>query len=371
MAASTFSTTLIEAGQQVQQNAIEFGEAERRNQVAPPFITPAPPVSPLVQGIGWSIQQAGNGLSNLGFDEAGSETFDLITSLDPVQVEAATDSEATGSVVHAWKGLTNPDNSDDWFNGAIADQIEPDLNEQGQTVGIAMPIDWEKLFKGENPFEATKSADDPKTHHAPLLDPMNWMLDETDSLTGLNNQTLTTEPVSSDEVGVGPLIGLAVFSFGAKLVSAAGGAALFSGASYGTYKAIEGAMGDEGAPDVITQGGEVSHFENVEPGNDDVGAVPLLIPAAIWAGKAIAGGVLAGAGSYAGHKAMQATFGADTTEGQEFGSEFLSNPETLSPIDFNPSLISDSYQHQTDMPFHEVMGADPYQAQQNPVDALA
>ena len=130
-------------------------------------------------------------------------------------------------------------------------------------------------------------------------------------------------------------------------------------------------MGDEGAPDVITQGGEVSHFENVEPGNDDVGAVPLLIPAAIWAGKAIAGGVLAGAGSYAGHKAMQATFGADTTEGQEFGSEFLSNPETLSPIDFNPSLISDSYQHQTDMPFHEVMGADPYQAQQNPVDALA
>ena len=60
-----------------------------------------------------------------------------------------------------------------------------------------------------------------------------------------------------------------------------------------------------------------------------------------------------------------------TTEGQEFGSEFLSNPETLSPIDFNPSLISDSYQHQTDMPFHEVMGADPYQAQQNPVDALA
>lgn len=357
MTASTFSTTLIEAGQQVQQNAIEIAETERhneaeqhRNQVEPLFNNPSS-LSPVVLGIGWSIEQAGIGLSNLGFDEAGSETFNPITSLDPVQVEAATDSEATGSVVHAWEGLTNPDNSDDWFNGAIAEQIEPDLNEQGQTVGIAMPIDWEKLFK--------------------LDDPMIWSMDETDSMTGLNNQTLTTEPVSSDEVGAGPLIGLAAFSFGVKLASAAGGAALFSGASYGTYKAIQGAVGDEGAPDVITQDGEVSHFENVEPGNDDVGAAPLLIPVAIWAGKAILGGVLAGAGTYAGQKAMQETFGADTTEGQEIGSKFHSNPETLSPIDFNQSLISDSYQHQTDMPFHEVMGADPYQAQQNPVDALA
>ena len=72
MANAKFSTTLINSGQQLQQKAIEFGEAERRNQVASPFITPAPPVSPLVQGVGWTLQKAGEGLSNLGFNEAGS-----------------------------------------------------------------------------------------------------------------------------------------------------------------------------------------------------------------------------------------------------------------------------------------------------------
>ena len=118
MANAKFSTTLINSGQQLQQKAIEFGEAERRNQVASPFITPAPPVSPLVQGVGWTLQKAGEGLSNLGFDEAGSETFDPITSLEPLQVGAAADSVATGSIVNAF----SPATSDPILNSAIADE---------------------------------------------------------------------------------------------------------------------------------------------------------------------------------------------------------------------------------------------------------
>ena len=118
MANAKFSTTLINSGQQLQQRAIELGESERRNQVAPLFITPAPPASPLVQGVGWTLQKAGEGLSSLGFDEAGSETFDPMTSPDPVQAEAATDSVATGSIVNAF----SPATSDPILNAAIADE---------------------------------------------------------------------------------------------------------------------------------------------------------------------------------------------------------------------------------------------------------
>ena len=65
---STFklSTQIIEAGQQIQATGNEL----RKEELNTPLLPPTPPLSPVVQGAGWLVEQAGNGLRNLGFDEA-------------------------------------------------------------------------------------------------------------------------------------------------------------------------------------------------------------------------------------------------------------------------------------------------------------
>ena len=116
---STFklSTQIIEAGQQIQATANELREAELNTpQVVPPFVNPTPPLSPVVQGAGWLVEQAGNGLRNLGFDEAEPEF--TITFEDGL---------------HTFDGPKVPDNmlidppaEPSWLESIIASLPEPD-----------------------------------------------------------------------------------------------------------------------------------------------------------------------------------------------------------------------------------------------------
>ena len=66
----------------------------------------------------------------------------------------------------------------------------------------------------------------------------------------------------------------------------------------------------------------------------------------------------------------------DVAEGSAYQGEFSSNPETLAPIDFNSSVVTDSYQQQKD-PGADLIGGptnqrtDSYQAQENQYAVLA
>ena len=66
----------------------------------------------------------------------------------------------------------------------------------------------------------------------------------------------------------------------------------------------------------------------------------------------------------------------DVAEGSAYQGEFSSNPETLAPIDFNSSVVTDAYQQQ-EGPGADLIGgqtnqrADSYQAQENQYAVLA
>ena len=102
MANTKFSTTLIQAGKNTQEFARQLQKAEGLTGIPEnaKTLTPTTPTWPLAQGVGWTLQKAGEGLQNLGFDES------------------ATDSEVTGSIVHAF----SPATSDPILNSVIADE---------------------------------------------------------------------------------------------------------------------------------------------------------------------------------------------------------------------------------------------------------
>ena len=102
MANTKFSTTLIQAGKNTQEFARHLQKVEGLTGIPEnaKTLTPTPPTWPLAQGVGWTLQKAGEGLQSIEFDES------------------ATDSEATGSIVNAF----SPATSDPTFNSVIADE---------------------------------------------------------------------------------------------------------------------------------------------------------------------------------------------------------------------------------------------------------
>ena len=290
MTNTKFSEKLIEAGQNLQQVATELREAERRTEVAPPFITPATPSSPIVEGIGWTIEQAGKGLSKLGFDEAGSETFDPLTNPAPVKVEAATDSEVIGSIVNAF----SPATSDPILNGAMAD-----MGDMADTADTADTADY-----GKHPVTGEKieqvSIDGGKV--------------------SLNGNTFRTSDY----------------------VKAAGIGTTLVGASVSAYSAA---------------------------------STPVTTILGVK-GTALGGAIAAGglATTLTGH--IMGMAGLDEVEVDPTGTEFNSNPQTLTPIDLNSAMVTDAYQHQN-APGADLIagepnqGIDPYQAQREQYEVLA
>ena len=260
MANTKFSEKLIEAGQNLQQVATELREAERRTEVAPPFITP--PELPAA----------------LGFDEAGSETFDPLTNVAPVKVEAATDSEVTGSIVNA----LSPTTSDPILNGAMAD-----MEDYGNH-----PVTGEKI-----------------------------------------------EQISID----GGQISLNGKVFRpSDYVKAAGMGTTLVGASVSAYSAAS------------------------TPVTTILGVKDTAL------GGAIAAGGLAT--TLTGQ--IMGMAGLDEQEDDPTGTEFNSNPETLSPINLDSALVTDAYQHQ-DAPGADLIAGeanqemDPSQAQRVQYEVLA
>ena len=284
MTNTKFSEKLIEAGQNLQQVATELREAERRTEVAPPFITPATPSSPIVEGIGWTIEQAGKGLSKLGFDEAGSGTFDPLTNPAPVKVEAATDSEVIGSIVNAF----SPATSDPILNGAMAD-----MGDMADTADYGKhPVTGEKIEQ--------VSIDGGKV--------------------SLNGNTVRTSDY----------------------VKAAGIGTTLVGASVSAYSAA---------------------------------STPVTTILGVK-GTALGGAIAAGglATTLTGH--IMGMAGLDEVEVDPTGTEFNSNPQTLTPIDLNSALVTDAYQQQdaqgADLIAGEAnQGMDPYQAQGGRYEVLA
>ena len=284
MANTKFSEKLIEAGQNLQQVATELREAERRTEVAPPFITPATPSSPIVEGIGWTIEQAGNGLSKLGFDEAGSETFDPLTNVAPVKVEAATDSEVTGSIVNAF----SPATSDPILNGAMADMAD-----------------------------TADTAD-------------------------LGNHPVTGEKITHFSVDGGQISLNGKVFRPSDYVKAVGLGTTLIGTSVSAYSAS---------------------------------STPVTTILGVK-GTALGGAIAAGgiATTLTGH--IMGMAGLDEVEDDPTGTEFNSNPETLSPINLDSALVTDAYQHQ-DAPGADLIAGeanqemDPSQAQRVQYEVLA
>ena len=147
--------------------------------------------------------------------------------------------------------------------------------------------------------------------------------DAADSLTGENVQAGAFDELGDEEVGIGPALPVAVVVGGgaAKITAGAvaagkfiGSAAAVGGVAYGVKKGWEKIFGDEMEPDVA--------------------------------------------------------------EGSAYQGEFSSNPETLAPIDFNSSVVTDAYQQQKD-PGADLIGGptnqrtDSYQAQENQYAVLA
>ena len=129
MTNTKFSEKLIEAGQQVQQSAIEQSEFERKMMGEPPFIGAPFPASPYVQGIGWTIEQAGNGLRNLGFDEAEPEVTTSEVELIPTN------------------DLQVVDNMNPTFSDLVPDRLRPST----YVIGAGEHLQengWEGLGKG-------------------------------------------------------------------------------------------------------------------------------------------------------------------------------------------------------------------------------
>ena len=66
----------------------------------------------------------------------------------------------------------------------------------------------------------------------------------------------------------------------------------------------------------------------------------------------------------------------DAAEGPAFKGEFSSNPQTLTPINFNSSVVTDAYQQQN-APWADLIAGganqamDPYQAQREQYEVLA
>ena len=325
MTNTKFSEKLIEAGQQVQQFAIEQSEFERNNMVAPPFITPTPPASPLVQGVGWTIEQAGNGLRNLGFDEAEPEVTTSEVELIPTN------------------NLQVVDNMNPTFSDFAPDRLRPST----YVIGAGEHLQengWEGLGKGVETAGQTMRA---------------FGFDEADE------DELVGAPASDIVKGIGVGItttgaGISAYSAASTPVTTIGGVA---GTAVGAGVAVVGGVTAFTGFVLGWCGLDVDESETYEQQNGQVDAVT---------GYALNNDDAAGFDRFQMHHDDGIIDGyLDTAEG-----EFSSNPQTLSPLNLDSALVTDAYQQQNapgaDLIAGEAnQGMDPYQAQGGRYEVLA
>ena len=214
---------------------------------------------------------------------------------------------------------------------------------------------------------------------------------EPETFSQITGQDFGAKFDSNGDEAVGVAIVPAVVA-GAKLL----GPVVAKGVVAGTIAYIYSkSFGDEMEPDAADSltGGNLQAGAFDELGDEQVGigpALPLALAVgggaakitagAIAAGKFIGTAAAVGGVAYGVKKGWEKIFGdemePDVAEGSAYQGEFSSNPETLAPIDFNSSVVTDAYQQQ-EGPGADLIGgqtnqrSDSYQAQENQYAVLA
>ena len=209
---------------------------------------------------------------------------------------------------------------------------------------------------------------------------------EPETLSQVTGQDFGAEFDANGDEAVGVAIVPAVVA-GAKII----GPIVAKGAVAGTIAYIYSkSFGDEMEPDAADSltGENVQAGAFDELGDEQVGIGPALpavviykgVSAGIAAGKFIGSAAAVGGVAYGVKKGWEKIFGdemePDVAEGSAYQGEFSSNPETLAPIDFNSSVVTDAYQQQ-EGPGADLIGgqtnqrSDSYQAQENQYAVLA
>ena len=340
MANTKFSTTLIQAGKNTQEFARQLQKAEGLTGIPEnaQTLTPTLPTWPLAQGVGWTLQKAGEGLQSIGFDES------------------ATDSEATGSIVNA----VSPATSDPTFNSVIADEAGGFDSITGQNIeGLTwIPENDKTMFS---------------TNH-PLTQGVIWTLQKAgEGLRdiGFDESATDSEATGSIVNAVSP--GSSDRTLNSAIADEAGGFDSITGQN--SEAEMDEEVGGPKASKILTATGAGITAVGSGVTIYAIASTPATGPAG--AGVALGGAITSGVGAVTTLTGQTlGLFGLDVVEDDGPEGKFGANPQPLTPINLDSALVTDAYQQQdaagTDSLGREPnQGIDPYQAQRVQYEVLA